>query len=331
MNENLETDDALKHLDEIDKQHGINKPTEEAETKVEPVTSLGKAKSYDNPQLSEAEESPWKLLNLSLLPSNGMFYHNDIELLIKSAKTKEIRHWSTMDDHDPIDIREKINFILNKCTKFKIRGNPTPMNFNDYLDIDKYHILFRTYELTFPNQENKLMANIRCSNDSCKHVNRIQVTSQNLLGFKIPDELVKWYSESDRCFKIVSEKLGETLMIYIPTSGVLDKFRQKKRSDANIGIEIDDAFYNFGPYLVNDWRNLSMDYISNLKLDSNSWSTEKFTVIYKITEMLKDASINRATGVCEKCKTRLESSIFLGDSFTIKDIFIISAGLNELI
>jgi hypothetical protein len=329
-NEHINDEDAMEHLDSIDKEHGINKPIEEASVDVEQTKSLGKAKSYDV-SLSEAEESPWKLLNLNLLPSNGMFYPADIELLVKSAKTKEIRHWSTMDEHDPIDVREKINFVLNKCTKFKIRGNPSPFNFNDYLDVDKYHILFRIYELTFPNQENKLMANIKCPNTKCKHVNRIQVTSQNLLGFKIPPELEKWYSHENRCFTIPSEKLGETLTIYLPKSGTLNKFRQKKKSEVNAGIEVDDSFYDFGPYLVSDWRKLSMDDISNLKMESNSWSTEKFTAIYKITDMLKKASLNRAAGVCEKCKTGMESNIFLGGSFTVKDIFIVSARLDELI
>ena len=143
--------DDLSKLDAMDAEGGVNKPIEPANEVVEktdPVTSLGKARSYDKPELSAAEDSPWKLLNLELLPSRGMFYPDDAELMIKSATGREIRHWSTMDEHDPIDVREKINFVLNKCTKFKVRGNPRMLNFSDYSDADKYHILFRIYELT---------------------------------------------------------------------------------------------------------------------------------------------------------------------------------------
>jgi hypothetical protein len=328
--------DGLDKLDAMDAKHGVNKPIEEDTEVVEktaPITSLGKARSYEaqDLQMSAAEDSPWKLLNLELLPSRGMFYPADVELLIKSAKTKEIRHWSTMDEHDPLDVKEKINFVLNKCTKFKIRGNPQPLNFQDYSDADRYHILFRIYELTFPNQENKLMANLRCPSKKCKHVNKIQVTSRNLLGFEVPEELHKYYSESDRSFTIKSEKLGETLKLYIPSSGVMDKFKQKKKTEIAAGFEIDEAFYKFGPYLVNDWRRLTMEHLSQLKQQSLGWSDNKFTIIHKATEMLRLASTNRATGVCEKCKTRLESSIFLGGSFTVKDIFIVSTRLDELI
>ena len=333
MDEN-EQDDALSRLDAIDAEHGVNKPISEATEvveKSEPVTSLGKARSYEQPELSAAEDSPWKLLNLDLLPSRGMFYPEGVELLIKSAKGKEIRHWSTMDEHDPLDVREKINFVLNKCTKFKVRGNPRPLNFSDYSDADKYHILFRIYELTFPNQENKLMAKLRCASAKCKHVNKLQVTSKNLLGFDVPEELYKYYNPEEKCFVLYSPKLEETIRFYLPTSGVMDKFREKKKEEESAGIEIDKAFYNVGPYLVPDFRQLSKSQMSLLKQDTFGWSDLKFTIIHKFTEMLRKAAVNRATGVCEKCKSRLESSIFLGGSFTVKDIFIVSAGLDELI
>jgi hypothetical protein len=324
-------DDALDQLDAMDKEHGVNTNLDEV-VKEEPIRSLGKAKSYEQmDQLSAVAESDWKLLNLKLLPSSGMFYPDGVELMIKSAKTKEIRHWSTMDEHDPIDVREKINFILNKLTKFKIKGDPHSFNFNDYAEVDKYHLLFRIHELTFPNQENKLMANIKCDNKQCNHVNRIQVNSQNLLGFEIPKELEEHYSPDERCFVINSEKLQETIKIYLPTSGITSKFRQKKKQEVERGIEIDKSFYDTCQYLVYDWRGMQMDNLTQLKHEANGWSDAKFTVIYKISEMLKKSSVNRATGVCEKCKTRLETSIFLGGSFTVKDIFIVSARLNELI
>jgi len=331
MSDESQEEDQITKLDAMDAEHGVNISSEVVVEKEEPIKSLGKARSYEQVNMSAAEESPWKLLNLDVLPSNGMFYPEGVELLIRSAKTKEIRHWSTMDEHDPIDVREKINFVLNACTKFKVRGNPAPLNFNDYSEVDKYHILFRIYELTFPNQENKLMANLRCDNSKCKHVNRIKVTSQNLLGFDIPDELQKYYHPDEKCFVINSEKLGETLKLYLPSSGITNKFRQKKKAELNSGSDVDKSFYDTYPYLVTDWRGIRNESFAHFKMESMGWGDRKFAILYKITEALKAASVNRATGVCEKCKTRLESSIFLGGSFTVKDIFIISAGLDELI
>jgi hypothetical protein len=326
----LDDNEAAKYLDGLDKQHGVNVIPEEKEV-VEKPANLGRVQSYPNTvEMSPASESTWKLLKLENIPSSGLFYPPTMEILLRSAKTKEIRHWSTIDEDDPIDIRDKINFILNTCLKISNPGG-IPMNFNDLLEVDRYHLLFRIYELTFPNQENKLWATIKCENDRCGHVNRTQVLSMNLRGFQIPEELMKWYSPEDRCFKIVSEKLNETFMIYLPTIGVDSKFKQKRSDELNKGVEIDKSFYDFAPYLVREWRNLTPQTIADIRFNSNAWQDNKFVFIHKFTEALKNASLNKAASLCEKCKEITESHIFLGGSFTVKDIFIISAGLDELI
>lgn len=319
--------EALDHLDELDAKHQVNTMIEVEKTKP-PVKRLGKINGME---LSAAEESPWKLLSFSLLPSKGRFYPDGSELLIKSAKTKEIRHWSTMDEHDPIDVREKINFILNKCTKFKIKGEPIVFNFGDFNEVDKYHILFRIHELTFPNQENKLMANVKCQDKKCNHINKVHVGSQNLIGFDIPEHLLKWYSDSDKEFIVPSEKLNETLRFNIPTIGITNLIRKHKQLDHQNGMDIDESFYEFIPYIIKDFREVSQTTIFNLKMESNNWSENKFLAIYKFTEEIKEASINKVSAVCEKCKSQITSSIFLGESFTVKDIFIISTRFNEFI
>lgn len=325
----LDLEDAARYLDEQDKLHNVNKPVEITPVQEPPRPNLGVVDSYA--ELSAASESSWKLLDTRGLPSQGLFYPENSELLLRPAKTKEIRHWSTIDENDPLDVREKINFILNSCTKFTVKGSHIPLNFNDFIEVDRYHILFRIYELTFPNQENKLWANIKCENAKCGHVNRTQVLSQNLKGFKIPEELMKWYSPEERCFKIVSEKLQETIRIYMPTIGIENRFDQRLARERETGIEIDKSFYEFGPYLVKEWRPATSASLTQLKMSSLGWPENKFVFIHKFTKMLKDASLNRAMVACEKCKEATESHIFLEGSFTVKDIFIISARLDELI
>jgi len=328
MSDNIDESSALNHLDQIDEKHGINQQVEIH--KKEPSKSLGKASTYSN-SMSDAEESPWKILNFSLLPSEGLFYEANSEIVLKSAKNKEIKHWSTMDEHDPIDVREKINFILNKCIKFKVKGTNHRFNANDISNVDLYHLLFRIHELTFPNMENKLMAKIKCKSKACGHVNKIQVTSKNLIGFNIPSELMQWYSQEEKCFVVESEKVGETLRFYMPTNGVLSELRRYKNKEIQKGRSIDDSFYSIAPYMVKDWRDLTDVNILQIKSSYDGWGGIKFTAVYKFIEELKKTSLNRVLGSCEKCKSRLEDHIFLGGSFTTKDIFIISGGFNEFI
>lgn len=322
---NINEEEALQFLEEQDKLYGVNTITP-VTPKVDPVDEV-KVKPLV-PQESAAGESSWKILSLANLPSEGKFYPDDTEILIRPAKSKEIRHWSTIDESDPLDVLDKINFILSACTKFVVRGHGA-LTHNDYLEIDRYHILFRIYELTFPNQENKLFASIKCQYDGL--INSTQIQSDNLKGFKIPDELLKWYSAEDKCFKIVSEKLNETFYLYLPTIGVESAFSAKRKHDIVNGNDIDKSFYEFGPYLVAEWRGLTLNDLTSLKFSSFQWPDNKFIFIHRFTEMLRKASLNRAVSTCDTCKKITESHIFLEGSFTVKDIFIISAGLDELI
>ncbi len=311
---------ASKYLDEIDKKEGINKP------------SLGQISNQQViPEISNASQSPWRKLNLAKLPSKGLVYPEDTELTIRSAYSKEIRHWSTIDVDDPDDVRECINFVLNACLRFKVKGDPRPRNFNDIAEIDKYHLLFEIQELTFPNQENKLWAKILCADNSCNTVTRTHVTTANLKGFVYPAELMEWYSEEHRCFVFTSDKIGEPIALFLPTIGTTDKLRQRKKLDDARGVQTDKAFNKYGKYLFNEWRALSMDAISQARVASMDWNDSKFLVVHKAVEMLENNSLNKVASPCEKCKKLTESHIFLGGSFTVKDIFIISTGLIEIL
>lgn len=319
----IDEDEAAGYLDSIDKTEGVN---------IISKPSLGEISSplFKN-EVSSASQSPWRKLNLDKLPSKGLFYPENTEITIRSAYTKEIRHWSTIDADDPNDVRECINWIIDACIRFRINGDPRPRNYNDFCEVDKYHLLFEIHELTFPNQENKLWAKILCGDTTCNTVSRTHVTTANLKGFVYPSELMEWYSEKERCFILTSDRIGEPIRLYLPTIGVMDKLRQRKKLDAMLGAKTDKSFESYGKYIFKEWRSLSMDDIAHTRVSSLDWNDSKFLAVHKATEMLEKNSLNKVASVCEKCKKLTESHIFLGGSFTVKDIFIISIGLNEIL
>ena len=84
MDNNPEDKEALDILSNLEESGDVKFDKEEKK-----VTSLGKASRQF---MSDAGESPWKLVALNTLPSKGMMHDVEFEQLIKSAKTKEIRH-----------------------------------------------------------------------------------------------------------------------------------------------------------------------------------------------------------------------------------------------
>lgn len=326
---NLDETEAAAFLEQRDIEGGVNNLEKE---KVEDTTevkkiSLGKAKSFE--EQSAAAESGWKLVSLEGLPSLGLLYPEKVEILIRSAKTKEIRHWSTIDEHDPLDVSEKISFVLDSCCRLNVKGENIKFTSNDLLEIDKYHILFKIHKITFPNSENKLFAKIRCK--KCKKVNNVRVTDSNLKGFQYPEELMEWYSEEHRKFHIDSKKLNEVITLNLPTIGSNKIVAEYLNACKVKGLEKDVSFDKIAPYLISDWRNFTVNDLFRLRSESNRWNENKFLFLHKSTEMLTKSSRNEVLSVCESCKTKITSSIFLGGSFTVKDIFIISTRLRDLI
>ncbi len=322
--------DALNHIESNSEIEYDKNEDEKINQEPEKITSLGKA-SISKTIDTMANESGWKLVALNTLPSQGLLYDDNIEILIKSAKTKEIRHWSTIDEYDPIDVSDKIAFITDSCCRLNAKGVMKNLNSNDILEIDKYQILFKIHRLTFPNNENTLKANIKCSNKKCGKVNSVPVSDTNLKGFDFPEELMEWYSQEEKCFVISSEKLMDTFRIYLPTIGTTKIINEYKALCKRRGIDEDKAFNKIAPYMIPNWRNFSASDLIELRGQASRWHENKFIFLHKACEMLEKNSKNKVLGICEKCSTKMASSIFLGGSFTAKDIFIVSTRLRDLV
>lgn len=322
--------DALNEIESNSEIEYDKNEDEKINQEPEKITSLGKA-SISKTIDTMANESGWKLVALNTLPSQGLLYDDNVEILIKSAKTKEIRHWSTIDEYDPIDVSDKIAFITDSCCRLNAKGVIKSLNSNDILEIDKYQILFKIHRLTFPNNENTLKANIKCSNKKCGKINSVPVSDTNLKGFDFPEELMEWYSQEEKCFVINSEKLMETFRIYLPTIGASKIINEYKALCKRRGIDEDKAFNKIAPYMIPNWRDFSASDLIELRSQASRWHENKFIFLHKACEMLEKNSKNKVLGICEKCSTKMASSIFLGGSFTAKDIFIVSTRLRDLV
>lgn len=312
-------------LNAKDKKGGINKPINQA-------PSLGSLTPIQpTSDISGANDPGWKILNLEYLPSRGKFYPVNAELTIRAALAGEIRHWSTIDESDRISVNDKLNFILEKCTRFKIKGESTWLGWQRILDIDRFYIIFRIYELTFPNQENKLHTQFSCKGTCQPHFNeRLQIKSNMLNIFDFPTELEAYYSDSERCFVINSQKLNETFRMYMPTINQYDRIRAYRTELKQNGRDLEKEFLKILPYLSNN-PILPKSEIIKIHSAYLGWSDNKFFAVTKIADILDKSKHEILCMACPKCSTKITSPIFLDSSFSVKNLFFISAGLNELI
>lgn len=326
-------------LEAEDVKYGKNSATppvnqEKTETK-QPGLGLSRSAQVETSSVSGANDNFWKNLPLENLPSRGMFYPEGAELTFRSASAAEIRHWSTMDEGDILDIDDKLNFIIEKCTRFKINGGNTWLTWRDILEVDRLFIIFLIHEITFTDNQNELFVKIECSAPACasedKFSDEVKVRSSMLQLFRLPDELLEWYSPQYKCFEVVSEKLNETFYLYAPTLGAVERLRKRISELKSQGRQIDKAFIKMAPYLIQDWSTFDQAAYSKLSNDSLSWHINKFTFITKFAELMQEARDNSLITACPKCGSEIASPIFSRDSFTIKDLFLISGRLNQLV
>ena len=329
--------DGMQFLEEQDRIHGKNQDIRTVISNPfdkEPP-NLGRATGpMTESTIGGANDSHWKNVPLENLPSRGLFYPEGAEITIKSASVTEIRQWSTIDENDKLDIDDNLNFIIEKCCRLKIKGGRQWLSWRDISELDRLALIFMIQEITFPDEQNELYLRFSCPGP-CTDKNRwsdsVKVKSPMLSFIDFPEDILKFYNPQYRCFEIESPKLKETFYIYMPTIGVVETLRSRIVQAKYDGRPIDKAFITIAPYLIQDWHSFNQNAYYRLASENFAWHINKFTFVTKFVKMIEAARKSMVATTCPKCGKIASSPLFHKSGFTVKDLFFISGGLDELI
>ena len=304
---------AQEYLEGIDKKSGVNTPVKSPKSKKK--------------EISQPNELGWKNIPLETLPSKGKFYVDNFSLAIKSASVAEVRHWSTIDETDMLSIDDQLNYILERCAEVRIEDEI--VSWREILEIDRFFIIFKIQELTFPNGENQLPHRFECSCAEPKYSEKLPIESSMLRVFDFPEELEQFYSTESKSYSVKSEKMDAEFNLYLPTLGTMERLREIIIELTTKGAPIDKSFIKIVPYLVGDWESLTPATYSILNQDSLTWNILKFTFISRFADEIQKSKKQILKADCPKCGSKIDSRIFLDSSFTVKDLFLISTGFSE--
>jgi len=326
--ENTFENDMLSKLSEMEKESGLNyedlNPPQQEIPK-----SLGKA-SFVEENLSElAMESPWKKLPLENLPSLGFGYPEETELSIRSAEVSEIRHFSTIDENDPIDIDDKINHIISKCSSFKWKSGV--LNFQDIYQEDRFYIFMAIRDLTFVKGENRIFIPIqnKCTKEDCPIPAEIELTSGVLSNFSLDPKLKTYYDHENGYFQLTPKNGDPSIQLFIPTIGVSQKIRKILRDKTKAGRKYDFSFATISPFLIPNWRDLDEKSYDSYEMNSKNWTYTQFVLADNISKQITFATKNNLSVVCNKCGAEVTAPIrFRGG---IRSLFIVSDIFGQLL
>jgi hypothetical protein len=273
----------------------------------------------------EAQEADFHLgyhtLDLNELPSKGLFYPKDTRIKIRSAKAAEIRHFSTINENNLIEVEEALNLIVDKC--MVIETSSKRLSYKDLCEEDRIIILLKVRDLTFPEPENQILLKGKTENGSKYD---IELAAKNMVFNQVPDEISKYYDNEKRVFVIKTKSAGEIIM-RPPSIGVMEQVTKYLREKQEKDVDFDKAFIQVLPYLVEDWRQLNSKKMFDMEIDYSSWSSTKFMLVYRLAEKMK-------IGVDTTLEKEIEGELVkapLDFPGGIKSLFIISDLSGELL
>ncbi len=277
-----------------------------------------------SPQKAESSDSilGWMSLDQATLPSSGKFYPADCVIKIRSARAKEIRHFSTMDENNYIDMEDKLNAIVESCTQ--LTSQTERMTYRDLLEEDRIVILLSIRDLTFPEPENKLV--LKGKTEKTKRSVDIELTTKYLVPTNVPDEIEKYYDARERTYVIQTRSAG-TIRMRPPSIGSMQKITTYLKDRQEKDVEFDKAFVQVLPYIQPNYQELSLTKIFQLEVEYKGWDEKKFMIIYRLAERMK-------IGVATSLEMEFDGEIAkapLDFPGGIKSLFIISDLAGELL
>jgi len=287
-------------------------------------TNLGSV-NMDRFKQPEAQEADLILgyhnVIIDNLPSGGLFYPTGTEISIRSAKVAEIRHFSSIDENNILDVDEKLNSIVESCTR--VTSQKTRLSFKDLCEEDRFYLILSIRDLTFPEPESQLTVEHKDAKGG-KHT--VEVKKENFTYFNIPENLQKYYDQEARTFLIETKSFG-TITMRPPTIGIMQRMTAYIKDRQEKGESIDQSVLQIMPYLVSEWRGFTDRDIFKFEMEMNGWSNKKFSLIYKLAEQMK-------IGIKPDMEVRIGDELEvvpIGFRDGIKSLFIVQDIAGELL
>lgn len=227
-----------------------------------------------------------KSIDVRILPSQGLFYKNNFQLIIKEADAIDIR------DYEKNYIKDDVGTIIYYIKKI-VERNVIIKNGYKYDDIKSIDIIFLFLEIVKLTKNKKISLKYFDIDKDKEEI--IEFGPKYFNYFQIGD-LIKHYNYDDKSFNVNGYKYT------LPSIGIensLTKFLILKSEEPD-SAKYNDYFYDF-TYFVGDKNYLSFSEIENiLHIFNFDIELEQMTIIEEIVEsfsliqrysLLKDGKI----------------------------------------
>lgn len=265
-------------------------------------------------QTRDIRETPGnKSVSPSLLPSKGIFYPKDLLITISPLKVKHIRHFSTIDETDEIDVSSKLNFVINSSVE--VQTSTPGFSALSLLEIDRLYLLFLVRNITFIEFPSIIKLESTCK--ECSQVDMVDVRAERLGAIKegALDEYISMYSKDSRSieFKISDE----TVNMYLPSMENMDTSR-KIILERGVSLENQDKFMLC--FLVPPYVKLSEKDFETFDLEIENWTPDKYSLVRSFVNTVNSSYAIDVYYKCSDCGAGVATPLRFHRG--IKELFI---------
>jgi len=271
-------------------EEGKGKEGEGDNTGKPPVTepgSLGKVKTEFEKKQELHEENKallsnvgWRKVEVDNLPSKGRYNDPSLRVKIRAATVEEIKHYSSLDDTDLLDVNDHINEILNKCCRIEY-SDRIGHAAGDLREADKYYVFFCIRDLTMDSHQKFHKLQMRTTCPKCGKKSENEITSSAFSSYTIPKNIEKYYDPTHRKIVINDPAFEEPLMVAPPSlalTSAIQKYMQehvRKQQAAGQPVHFDPKFMIQLQYVLDSPSQVTEDYLKNLQKRMGQWTHEK--------------------------------------------------------
>lgn len=339
MNEDgISPEEWAKNLKAMDEASGINRNLEDSSE--EQVYSLAGDNDEVDPDILNEESKKEKLsieeslgkifIPMENLPTKGRFYPKGSKIYVEALTVQEIRHWSTVDDSQPLEVNSYLNQILFSSTTFKTSDGKS-IGYQQICDADRLFLLLFIRDLSMKEGEAKIEIPIRCRCGANQETKVLLSHSSIVLHEELEENLEKYYDEEERCFIIKTKSFGG-LTMHLPRVGVMEKVYAKIAELEQQKKPWDKSFYVCLPFLIKNHALLDDEKSMNrLYNEFIQWSPKKFSIYDTMINKLKVGPTDQIKGICSKKGCGAEVTGDLTFPNGIKSLFAISNIDDELL
>lgn len=319
---------ALQQLENREKQSGLEWDQDQP-VKEEIKPTLGKASFVNELTEITGMDSPWKKLPLTNLSSEGFGYPPGMEIAIRSAEVGEIRHFSIIDENDPIDVDDKINYIVSKCSQ--IKWSEGILSHLDLHQEDRFYVFMSIRDLTFIKGENRIFIPVKneCAKEGCPIPPEIELTSAVLSSFKLDPKIKKYYDKDNGFFNLTPKNGDSAIQLFIPSIGVSTAVRKILRDKVQKGKKYDETFAKVSTFVIPNWRDLDEQTYNDYESASKAWTYTQWALADSASDLITFATKSSLEVRCNKCGAEVAAPIrFRGG---IRSLYVVSDIFGQLL